>query len=244
MSRTFRDGLLAYVLLAGCGRISFDLTSDASTATSDTLTDGRTVDLPPNALTMTFGENTLSDVQGVTTDTFISNETNEATLNYGGTDELRSEQDVSERILLRFDVSAIAPTPTVIEATVTVEVTQTHPSAVWEIHDVLQAWTEGTLDGFPGQTNFLQRDLGIAWTNAGCGEPTSAGPTFTTVPNIPLGTFTFSIDPAVVQLWISTPAQNNGMVLYNTFGESVRFASSEGGTPAGGRPELRVTYVP
>lgn len=233
----------ASVLALGCGRVGFDRSTDGGAGDDGGVTDGLTVDLPANALTLTFGERPTADVQGVTFDTFISNEAGEPTLNYGGTDELRSELDVNERILLRFDTSAIPTTATVLQARIALEITQTDPAATWSLRRVLEPWTEGTVDGTAGTANYTQRTAGTAWTTAGCGEPGSATPSFATVTDIQLGTATLGLLEPTVQMWIATPAENHGLVFYNTFTESVRFASSEHGT-ASLRPLLTITYVP
>ena len=124
--------------------------------------------------------------------------------NNGGTDELRSEQDVSERILLQFDLAALAQTSTLVSATLTLEILQTHPSGTWQLHPVLEPWTEGALDGAPGVANFTQRTAALNWSTAGCGEPASAAPTVTTVSSIPRGfmlssPFRFGSQPSGLQ---------------------------------------------
>lgn len=54
---------------------------------------------------------------------------------------------------------------------------------------------------------------------------------------------TMALDPAAVQSWVTTPAQNFGLVFFNSFTASVRFSSSEE-PDATRRPILTVTYVP
>lgn len=234
-------------LASACGRISFDASTDAS---SDARSDGRgdargdeIPDAPPGAMTLTFGERGNANVQGVTSDTFISNEAGEPTLNYGGTDELRSEQDVDERILIRFDVSAIAPTATVIGATLFVVVTEANVAATWELRPLLEPWAEGTFDGLPGAANYTQRMLATNWATAGASEPGSAGSVVATMQPTALGPISEELPAAVVQSWVTTPANNFGFIFYNTSTNTARMASSEYPTPDA-RPMLAVTFVP
>jgi len=149
---------LVVIALIGCGRIGFSPGGDGDGGTMGNndglLTDGTMVDLPGNAMTVTFGEIGTATFQNVTADTFISNEAGEPTLNYGTTDELRSEQDVNERILLRFDLTMIPSSATVTSATLTVTVSQANASATWELHPVLELWPEGSQDGAAGSPNY------------------------------------------------------------------------------------------
>lgn len=57
------------------------------------------------------------------------------------------------------------------------------------------------------------------------------------------GDLAMALDPTTVGTWVTTPAQNFGMIFFNSSGESVRFASSED-TTATQRPVLTVPYVP
>jgi len=231
----------------GCGRVGF-YTFDDAMGGDGRSGDGGTpaidaIDAPMNAVTVTFGERATATFQGVTRDTFISNEAGEPTLNYGITDELRSESDVSERILLSFDVSAIPPGTAVFSASLQVIVTQANPLATWELHPVLENWDEGSQDGTSGTSNFTLRMTGVAWSNAGANIPTSSGPTFTTAQPAALGALDIPIPASVAQTWVNNVGSNYGFAFFNTHSDTARFASREI-VPATSRPLLTVTYVP
>lgn len=233
----------ACVALVGCGRVGFGPLDDDGGRDDDVRGDGVIADVPPNAMTVTFGERQTAMVQSVTRDTFISNEAGEPTFNYGSTDVLRSEQDVNERILLRFNLSSIPTTATVFDAKLTVEITQMNALATLELHAVLEPWSEGSLDGAAGAANYTERMTGTAWSTVGCGEPLSAGATIASAAPSALGSLPIPIPVATVQTWVTTPAQNFGIVFYNTHTDTARIASREHGTPEF-RPQLAVAYVP
>lgn len=219
-----------------------DAAIDDDAAADDAALVDAMIDAPNNAVTVTFGERATATFQGVTADTYISNETGEPGLNYGASDDLRSEQDVSERILMKFTVTGIPSTATVLSASLDVEVVNENPLATWELHPLLEDWVEGSLDGTTGVANFVNRNLTTAWATAGAGMPNSAGPTFATAVPAVLGVLSITIPAATVQGWVTTPATNFGFIFYNTHTNSARIASSEEATQF--RPLLSVTYVP
>jgi hypothetical protein len=234
--------------LAACGRVSFGLIGDAgSTGVGDGRSDVRMsdapIDVPPNAITRTFGERLSADFKNVTSDTFISNEAGEPTLNYGATDELRSEQDVNERILLRFSLAAIPTTATVFQVFLAIEVTEANPNANWQLHPLLEAWAEGTGDGVTGAANYTQRAAALTWTTLGAGTPGSAGALFVATQPSALGPLVIGLPVQSVQNWVANPAANFGMVFVNDHTDTARMASRESAIDAA-RPLLTVTYVP
>jgi hypothetical protein len=233
--------------LLGCGRISFSPLDDAggsNTRDADTdATDARPIDAPANAITVSFGDRGDATFPATSSDTYISNEAGEPTLNYGFSDELRSEQDVDERILLHFDLDMIPPTATIFEVQLAITVTQNNPAAVWFIHTVLEQWSEGTADGAAGAANFTQRMPGTAWATVGAGMPNSSGLSFATIIPNALGTITATLPNQPIQAWVANPATNFGMIFFNSHTETARFAASEHATPSM-RPLLTVTYVP
>lgn len=236
------------LLVASCGRVGFSPTADGGSPPADTsgpqVDAGPLADAPNNTVVRTFGERTGADVTGVTVDTFISSEAGEPFSNYGATEELRSEQDVNERILLRFDLGSLPATATVFDARVTVNILQVVPPATLTPRRLLEAWTEGNADGAAGVANSTQRTAVAAWTTLSAGSPGSSSATpMGTAAVTATGDLTIQLDAATVQGWVADPVQNFGMIFFNSSGESVRFASSEHAT-AGIRPLLTVTYVP
>jgi hypothetical protein len=244
-----RRGAVCLLALFGCGRISFSPLDDgggSSTTDANTdATDARPIDAPPNAITVTFGDRGDATFPATASDTFISNEAGEPTLNYGFTDELRSEQDVSERILLQFDVDMIPPTATIFQVQLAITVTQENPTATWFLHTVLEQWSEGAQDGAPGAANFTERMAGTTWAIPGAGMPGSSGLSFATITPNALGTITATLPNQPIQDWVANPATNFGMIFFNADvnANTARFAASEDATPSM-RPLLIVTYVP
>jgi hypothetical protein len=239
----------AVVLLGlfGCGRLSFAPLGDTDASNTDDAddasSDGRSIDAPANAIIVTFGDRADATFPATASDTFISNEAGEPTLNYGFTDELRSEQDVDERILLHFDIDAIPTTATVFDVQLSITVTQANALAIWSVHPVLEQWSEGTADGTAGAANFTQRMPGTAWAIPGAGMPGSSGLAFATIRPNALGLINAVLPAQPVQNWVANPATNFGMIFFNSDTDTARFAASETGTPSM-RPLLTVTYVP
>ncbi len=232
------------VLVSGCGRIAFAPTSDAAVdAMSDSAVgtvDGAGTDAA--AQTRTFGERPGLDFRNVTTDTYLSNEGIETTLNYGGATVLRSEQDVGERILIRIDTSGLPTSTVVISAMLTVAITQQIGAATLTARPILEAWNEGAADGSTGAANYFDRAAATGWASPGAASPGSSGaPIGTAMPTM-LGDLVIELDPSTVQGWITSPASNFGVVIDNSSTESVRVASSENTSTTS--PMLTITFVP
>lgn len=243
-------------VLAGCGRIGFELAGpgigvdapgDGGMGSEGPIDDAvdAMIDAPPGPMmTLTFGEAPITMIKNVTRDTFISNEAGEATLNYGGDIEVRIEADVGERALLGFNITSIPATATVVSATLTIVNTQIPPSPLpIELHRVLEQWDQGSLSGASGVANYTIRISAIPWLNPGAGTPLSSTATVGTFTPT-LGSQTFPLPTSMVQTWVTGGTANNfGMVMVSTSTESTRFTTSEG-TPASARPVLTVTFIP
>lgn len=238
---------LSLVLLAACGRIGFDATGgtpsiDAPAGDGIDSAFDAAIDAPPGSMTFTFGEAPGTMFNGVTRDTFISNEAGETGFNYGGDNEVRIERDAGERALIRFDVSAIPINATVLDAKLEVTITQIPPAPLpIKLHRLLELWDEGGQAGNAGVANFINRTAPLAWSTAGAGPTTSATAEvggFTPT----LGRETITIPAAVIDVW-KTPSTNFGLVMISTSDDSTRFTTREG-TPSADRPVLTVTFVP
>ena len=243
--------LLILLLVVGCGRLGFDAPAeDAPVAPADT--SGPPDDAPGDApgdttfgrtVTVSFGEAPGTDVMNATSDTFISQEAGETLLNYGADDELRIERDVNERGLLRFELTAIPATATVLTATIDLTVTELPAGTTQlQLSRMLESWTEGTGQGTSGSASYINRSGTIPWLVPGAGPPLSS--TAVIAGSSPaLGRATYPVDTSVVQLMVTSPATNHGFLLTTNNDDSTRIVSSEG-TPASDRPVLTVTYVP
>src|SRR5512142_31271 len=92
-------------MVCGCGRIDFDELGDSG--------------IPANAVTVTFGETGTTTFSGVTRDTFLDSDVPDN--NFGLSTEIKV--DSSHAVgLVRFDISAIPPSATVVAASLHVVV--------------------------------------------------------------------------------------------------------------------------
>ena len=236
-----------------CGRLRFDVSgSDASGARADGVFDGVSDGMNDDggqpaidaaAVTVTFGEDPAAIVQGVTIDTYLSNDTGGSNLNYGVSTDLRMEGDKGERALITFDLSVIPSSATILSATLRLTVTQANPTEMVAIHPVLEAWVEGSADGTVGEASFVYRQPLVMWSTPGASVPNSAAPSFTAFTPSPLGAQVISLDAGVVQGWVGDPSTNHGLVLIASGIASSRIAAKES-SPGSSRPMLTVTYVP
>ena len=208
-------------LLAGCGRWGF---SDVDALSGDTLGDALGGDgmLGIDAAgltTVSFGERPGATHTAVTADTTISSTS--PTTNNGAEDSLQLSASVTG--LLRFDISALPPSTTVVAAAVHLATENTPTIGVVTLYPVLESWTEGTAMGTAGVANYTMRTAAASWTNPGAGPPssrsTTAAASFT--PTAGNTDYTIPLDAngvAQVQAWISNPASNLGFALVGTSG--------------------------
>jgi hypothetical protein len=235
---------LALLLLIGCGRLSFDPLSGGA-AIDDANGDGAmiidaAIDAPPGSMVVTFGEASVADVSGVTIDTIL--DAASVVGNYGG----RPTLDLDSRYtpLLRFNVTSIPSTATVLDARLTLYTTGDATTNTVTAHRLLEAWTEGTQNGPAGAANFLERQMSVAWLNSGAtGLSRSSGMSGAFQPMAADSAYTFVLTTALVQLWVDDGGENKGIVLALSAGDTVVFHSSESSI-GDRRPLLRVTYMP
>ncbi len=189
-------------------------------------------------MTVTFGENTGNDVQNVTHDTYISSD--EGAFNFGATDDIRIERDQGARGLIRFDVSQLSPASTVLSARIQFYVETSTAAATISFHAVSEAWDEGTADGANGVANFTFRQGVIPWSLLGASAPASIGGVLGTFPGTANGPIDVDLPASLVQDWVTTPANNHGLLLASNSDQTVRLVSSDGNNNM--RPVLTVTY--
>lgn len=234
--------MVAALAVCGCGRWGF--TDDPALVDAPTAIDGTRDGGPVDAAgtVMTFGERTGSQHTGVTTDTWLSSTSQAA--NYGGDDNFTvSPSNVG---LLRFDVSAIATGTQVVAAELHIKTEDFGlSSGMVQVFQVLQPWTEGTGQGASGVANYTQRMTATSWTNPGAGTPGSRSATVvaTFVPATLSTDYTVTFNAAgvaMVQNWVNTPANNDGMAFVVTAGGgNVNFQSRTAG--ASSAPLLVIT---
>jgi hypothetical protein len=154
--------------------------------------------------------------------------------NTNGSDFFIVDGDNIATGLVRFDLSAIPATATVMTAAITLYCDQDPGEAV-SVYQMLESWDEATATS-------NQHSTGVAWLGAGA-TPPSRGTTAigTVTPATANQTYTFAITTATVQTWITTPATNFGVAIATTNDNGPRFGTREKGT-ASQRPSLRVVY--
>jgi hypothetical protein len=238
--------ILAFAMVVlGCGRINFGSASDAGSDGADGAIE--VPDAPVDADTTvfaTFGR-AMSTFPGTTRDTFISESL--PNFNHGATIELAVDAAPdAEHLLLRFDVSAIPATVTVTSAKVSLVVTNPSTDAMIEAYRVLEDWDEGASDAVTGFASWTDRFQAVSWAGAGATGASRATTAMGQLapPFVDDNRVFMQLAPDVVQLWISDPATNFGMVLAQVGGaDGPAFASREDGRDEY-RPELTVFYVP
>ncbi|MCE9579397.1 MAG: DNRLRE domain-containing protein [Deltaproteobacteria bacterium] len=190
---------------------------------------------PP--VTATFGERPDADHQNVTIDTTITDA--DPTANDGASERDAIDASPIASTLMRFDLRAIPPGAIVTAASLDVVVNDPIESGTFRLLPLTEAWTE---DG----ATFLERKAGVLWTAPGALTP-SSDPTrvLGEIAARAIEPITITLDPAVVQAWVTAPAANDGFVWISTSpdGRGGQIRSREY-TDATLRPLLRVTYQP
>ena len=242
--RWWSSALLA--ALAAC-RFGFDPATGDALGVGDAVappSDVVLIDGPAGSITSSWGEDTASQHRNVTRDTYLSSEVETIdyrTYNYGASTSLSIEN--SKHSLLRFDVSAIPSSATIVSASLRLALSGSSLHGTIDINRVLEDWDEGMLAGAAGTASWNNRKPGIAWATAGAGQPGSSDATSQgQIPAAALGVMDITIAAALVQGWIANPASNFGITFSLTSGDDCRFASREGAD--GSRPFLVVTYFP
>ncbi|MGQ9733046.1 MAG: DNRLRE domain-containing protein [Candidatus Zipacnadales bacterium] len=131
------------------------------------------------------------------------------------------------RALVRFKLTSMPPTATVVKATLKLHVRNLfQDSDRIRVHRTMTSWTEN----------------GVTWANFPDFDPTLVGATSVTTSNVPI-----EIDVTkLVQLWVAKPTTNRGCVLQGTNlpnPRAVLLATREFGEAAK-RPKLVVEYTP
>lgn len=190
---------------------------------------------PP--VTATFGERPDADHRDVTIDTTITDA--KPDVNNGSDDHDAIDASPVASTLMRFDLSAIPPGAIVTAASLDVVVNDPIESGTFRLLPLTEAWTE---DG----ATFLERQAGVPWTAPGAAAP-SSDPTrvLGEIAARAIEPITITLDPAVVQAWVTAPAENDGFVWISTSpdGRGGQIRSREYAVPLL-RPLLRVTYQP
>jgi hypothetical protein len=188
----------------------------------------------PALVTVSFGENGMTDLSGVTLDTFLS-ATAPATP-HGNAQVVSVDAMAAETGLLRFDISAIPATATIVSVTLHLwtDTGTTSSGGTVSIGDVLENWSER-------QATWNERMPGVSWTTAGALPPGSSSATAIAMfdPTAIDTEYVIRLPAASIARWLT--GRNSGVALTMTSSDGADFVSSQGPTTAH-RPWLVVQY--
>lgn len=178
--------------------------------------------------------------------------------NYGADNNLNLDgwYNGEFRPIMRFDLTSIPTSATVLSASLSLTFTSTYNPVLdfnsfpATIYGLSQSWTEGTgTSALPGtQDVSFDNYSGTSFWNNGGGDYTDLGinnPVFASLSNG--GHYTQIVSSSLtslVQPWITTPASNNGLLIVGTGQPNQNtaiFYSREGGTSSQA-PQLKITY--
>lgn len=123
---------------------------------------------------------------------------------------------IATRSLIKFDVSSIIPSNVIVtKAELVLNLNQIYGTNTYTAYKITNDWVEGTVCGStsPGTAT---------WNNYGAGSWTTPGGDFDSTPvsnsliisdSAPQQSITFSLNPAMVQQWISNPSTNYGVLI-------------------------------
>jgi hypothetical protein len=142
--------------------------------------------------------------------------------------------------VMRFDLSAIVPGTQIEHAILHVHVAAGgDDDAVVEVHRVLEAWQEGGAIDASGAASWRDRRDAVAWSGEGAQGGSRGIDVMGTIHATGAGDYAVPLDPATVQSWVTSPSNNQGVVLIGVGGVAVRLVSREG--PTALRPRLELT---
>jgi hypothetical protein len=189
------------------------------------------VDLQP-----TFGDRPDADHQGVTDDATLDEDTPDPPR--GAFDYLEIDAGPQRVMVMRFDVSSLPTTATVIAAELELDVFDPLENGAFEAYEVKQSWVEPTV-------TWNVRDTGVPWGGLGASGASRGITRIATFSPRNIGTAVVSLNTAEVQSWIVTPGANHGLVWISTSpdGRGGQITSSESSNILQ-RPLLRLTLAP
>jgi hypothetical protein len=157
--------------------------------------------------------------------------------NFSTSTDCRVDGNADEQsCLIRWDLSSLPSTSTVLAACLWVQVTDPSVRTI-EPPRLTRAWSET-------QATWLSASSGVAWEKAGAkGATDRDGATITYIKSTEPGTSLYAISASVVQGWITTPASNFGISIANSAAfDGLSIASSEAAN-TNDRPALLVAVA-
>jgi len=175
---------------------------------------------PPLVVDLSFGERTGADVQNVTIDATLREDS--PNQSNGGGAIIGIDAQPRVRGLLQFNLSSVPATMHCLEATLAIQVNDPIESGEYQLFAVSESWDEG-------QTTWNNRRNGTNWNDSGAGPGSRADTPMATGAPRTIGEATFALDCATIDAWIQTPSSNHGMVWISTSpdGRGGEFHSSE-----------------
>ena len=213
-------------------------TPSATATPSDTATPTAT----PVQLTVVFRQGTspAPSYDGVQ-DTYISDYVAaDATTNFGNSTTL-ALRPLHRSDLLRFDVSAIPPSATVVKASLSLYVSSIQGSAPLTVtlHEALRHWVGG-------EATWLIASTANAWAGPGASAAGDRNPQAAAGETLSQADTYYDVDvQELVQAWVANPGRNQGVVLTaeGTADLEYLLGSSESANTSH-RPKLVVIYQP
>jgi hypothetical protein len=198
---------------------------------------------PAATRTILLGENERDDLQNVTADTYLVNDSTHINDNFGSDKIISPDGSPPQVALLRFELTGIPKTAVIEQAELTLQETDSGGADV-EFYRVLEAWDEGDKSGAGGCASWNCRMEGVPWTVPGCGytDSTHRSRAETSLGTMPPSTGKHSLEvTATVAGWVAAPTTNFGFAMTESNSDGVDFASHEAAATLL-RPELTVHY--
>jgi hypothetical protein len=198
---------------------------------------------PAGTRTILLGENDADNLNNVTTDTYLINDSTHIGFNYGSAKSFSPDGSPPQTSLLRFELTGIPRTAVIEKAVLSLQEIDTGGANV-EFYRVLEDWDEGRQNGSAGYANWNSRKEGVAWTVPGCGytDATHRSRENEALGSMPAteGKHTLDVTDAVAG-WVAMPATNFGFALTLNNSDGTDFNSREA-TSTSQRPEVSIQY--
>lgn len=239
--------VVAVMLLAACGRFSpfggDQVHPDAARRGDafrsdglrfdggfDPLPDATDAALPDGATVVTFV---------AVADAWVTNATQQMSRQNFGADTVIRGGGIDRNGFLRFDLTSLPPTTTVLAGEL--DLYAENDTAGADFDRMLEPWDEGALVGSNGTCNWTERQAGVAWNQAGGGRYYSQDDgnyiaTATATAQAPISASFDVRAVALVQDWVANPATNYGLGFVTVAGY-FSFYSRESAHP----PTLKLT---